>query len=161
MRRRCCPPQGSGALTMPARWALGGWPRHPVLGGVAGGPPLCRGGEGPRHQQQTTHNKQQHTTTNNNNQQQQQRELRGAAVAEPCSAVAACEKWVSPNKVAPARDVHAMPKGGVGGGAYTRRLLQLWVPGTPAGAEAIPKRRTASPPGARRKGSRALLPLAT
>ena len=106
VRRRCCPPQGSGALTMPARWALGGWPR-------------------------------------------------------PCSAAAACEKWVSPNKVAPARDVHARPGNGVGGGAYIPRLLQLWVPGTPARTEAIPKRRTASPPGARRKGSRALFPLAT
>ena len=56
-------------------------------------------------------------------------------------------KWVLPNRVAPARGVHAMPEGGVGGEACTSRLLQLWVPGTPAGAEAIPKRRTASPLG--------------
>ena len=82
-------------------------------------------------------------------------------VAESCSVAAACEKWVPPNKVAPARDVHAMPDNGVGGGAYIPRLLQLWVPGTPAGAEAIPKRRTASPPGARRKGRRELFPVAT
>ena len=39
-------------------------------------------------------------------------------------------QWVLPNKVAPARGVHAMPEGGVGGGACTSRFLQLWVPGT-------------------------------
>ena len=39
-------------------------------------------------------------------------------------------EWVLPNKVAPARGVHAMPEGGVGGGACTSRFLQLWVPGT-------------------------------
>ena len=112
----------------------------------------------PINQQQTkrNHHQQQPTTKNNLTSKP-----RGAVVTESCSVAAACEKWVPPNKVAPARDVHAMPDNGVGGGAYIPRLLQLWVPGTPAGAEAIPKRRTASPPGARRKGSRALLPLAT
>ena len=112
----------------------------------------------PINQQQTkrNHHQQQPTTKNNLTSKP-----RGAVVAESCSVAAACEKWMPPNKVAPARDVHAMPENGVGGGADISRLLQLWVPGTPAGAEAIPKRRTASPPGARRKGSRALLPLAT
>ena len=111
---------------------------------------------------QSTNNKQKETITSNNKPPNNlTSKTRGAVVAESCAVAAACEKWVPPNKVAPARDVHAMPENGVGGGAYIPRLLQLWVPGTPAGAEAIPKRRTASPPGARRKGSRALLPLAT
>ena len=152
-------------LAKPARWALGGWPWHPNLGGVAGGPPLCRGGAGPRYHKQTqtnqpTINKKKPSPAATNHHNNLTSKPCGAVVAESCSVAAACEKWVPPNKVAPARDVHAMPGNGVGGGAYIPRLLQLWVPGTPAGAEAIPKRRTASPLGARRKGSRALLPLA-
>ena len=87
---------------------------------------------------------------------------RGAAVVGPCSAAAACEEWVLPNKVAPARGVHAMPEGGVGGGACTSRFLQLWVPGTNLlGPKLSRNDAKASPPGARRKGRRALLPLAT
>ena len=69
---------------------------------------------------------------------------------------------VLPNKVAPARGVHAMPEGGVGGGACTSRFLQLWVPGTNLlGPKLFRNDALASPPGARRKGRRALLPLAT
>ena len=71
-------------------------------------------------------------------------------------------EWVLPNKVAPARGVHAMPEGGVGGGACTSRFLQLWVPGTNLlGPKLSRNDAKASPPGARRKGRRALLPLAT
>ena len=71
-------------------------------------------------------------------------------------------EWVLPHKVAPARGVHAMPEGGVGGGACTSRFLQLWVPGTNLlGPKLSRNDAKASPPGARREGSRALLPLAT
>ena len=58
------------------------------------------------------HHQQQPTTKNNLTSKP-----RGAVVAESCSVAAACEKWMPPNKVAPARDVHAMPDNGVGGGA--------------------------------------------
>ena len=55
-----------------------------------------------------------------------------------------------------------MPEGGVGGGACTSRFLQLWVPGTNLlGPKLFRNDAKASPPGARRKGRRALLPLAT
>ena len=62
-------------LTKPARWALEGWPWHPNLGGVAGGPPLCRGGAGPRYHNQTqtnqpTTNKKKPSPATTNHQKQ-------------------------------------------------------------------------------------------
>ena len=82
-----------------------GWGASMIfMGDVAGGSTMCRGGQGAS----------AHTIFR----------LRGERLPTLLHRSILGERML-PNTVASARDVHAMPAGIVGGGAYTPTLLQL------------------------------------
>ena len=141
-------------LATPARLGPGGWPCHPIfhggplrlVGDAAGGSAMCRGGQGASARTTTTTYYQLHlfpaaTTTTNYLLPER------VGAAEQGGACEGCPR-------------HA--RGRRGRRSLHFQVPPAMVPGTNLlGPKLSRNDAKASPPGARRKGRRALLPLAT